>query len=251
MESNPVTLPAASLRFGKGERTAARIRAVALDHFSQRGFERVTLAEIALAAGVSPPSLHYHFADKDALWRSALAELGTELGAAIAEEERALQAAGAVTPLAQLRMAMRLFLALSWRHPALGRIVTLEGMAGGERLQWLIDNLMGRRNARLAGLVRAAIAAGELKPFPAEQLVITLQAAAVGIINLAPLLRASFGVDPGNRYGAVSRHAGKGFSRNQFAGDRSADQRYQFFPRSQSVRSPLKNTCARDRAPAP
>lgn len=177
---------------GKGERTAARIREVALDQFSRRGFERVTLAEIALAAGVSQPSLHYYFADKGQLWRSAMAELA----AAIAEEERAAHAARDGPPLVQLRMAMRMFLAISWRHPALGRIVALEGMAGGERLEWLIANLMGRRNARLVGLVRAAIAAGELQPFPAEQLVITLQAAAVGIINLAPLLHASFGVDP-------------------------------------------------------
>ena len=72
----------------------------------------------------------------------------------------------------------------------------MEGLAGGERLEWLIVNLMGRRNARLVGLVRDAIAAGELKVFPPKQLVITMQAAAVGIINLAPLLGASLGIDP-------------------------------------------------------
>jgi AcrR family transcriptional regulator len=187
-----VALQAVHNNPGKGERTAARIRDVALDHFSRLGFERATLAEIARSAGVSQPSLHYYFADKAQLWRSAMADLG----AAIAEEERAAHAVRDATPLVQLRMAMRLFLALSWRYPALGRIVALEGMAGGERLEWLIDTLMGRRNARLVALVRAAIAEGTLKAFPPEQLVITLQAAAVGIINLAPLLRASFGIDP-------------------------------------------------------
>ena len=50
---------------GKGERTAARIRDVALDHFSRLGFERATLAEIARSAGVSQPSLHYYFAEGD------------------------------------------------------------------------------------------------------------------------------------------------------------------------------------------
>ncbi len=183
---------AANIMPGKGERTAARIREVALDQFSRLGFERTTLAEIAAAAGVSQPSLHYHFADKDQLWRSAM----SDLGAAIAEEERASLAARDASPLAQLRMSLRLFLALSWRHPALGRIVALEGMAGGPRLDWLIANLLGRRNARLVRLARAAIASGELKPFAPEQMIVTLQAAAVGIINLAPLLCASFGIDP-------------------------------------------------------
>jgi hypothetical protein len=93
-------------------------------------------------------------------------------------------------------MAMRLFLQISWKHPALGRIVALEGMAGGERLAWLNEHLLGGRNRRLAALVRRAIADRELKPFPPEQVVVTLQAGAVGIINLRPLLQVNFGVDP-------------------------------------------------------
>jgi len=182
----------AELTAGKGERTAARIRAAALDLFSRLGFERTTMGDIAAAAGVSQPALHYHFQDKAQLWRAAM--LG--LRAVIAEEERLLDAAADASPLAQLRMALRLFLRISWKHPALGRIVALEGMAGGERLDWLEANLLGPRNHRLVELVAAAIAAGELKPFPPEQVVITLQAAGAGVINLAPLMRASFGLDP-------------------------------------------------------
>lgn len=177
---------------GKGERTAARIREVALDQFSRLGFERVTLAGIAEAAEVSQPTLHYHFRDKDHLWRSAM----LELAAVISDEERLLKAARDASPLTQLRMAMRMFLEVSWRHPALGRIIALEGMAGGERLAWLNENLTGARNRRLAELARRAMAAGELKPFPPELLVVTVQAAAVGAVNLAPLLRSEFGYEP-------------------------------------------------------
>ncbi|CAN5394802.1 hypothetical protein BH10PSE5_BH10PSE5_10560 [soil metagenome] len=177
---------------GKGERTAARILDVALDQFSRLGFERASMSGIAQAAGVSQAALHYHFDDKDQLWRAAM----LELSAAIAEEERFLAAARDAAPLEQLRMAMRFFIDLSWRHPALGRIVALEGMAGGSRLAWLNENLMGRRNRRLVRLAADAIAAGALKPFPPAQIVITLQSAAAGVINLAPLMREAFGVDP-------------------------------------------------------
>jgi AcrR family transcriptional regulator len=177
---------------GKGERTARRIRDAALEQFSRLGFERVTMAGIAQAAGVSQATLHYHFEDKDQLWRAAM----LELSAVIAEEERLLAAARDASPVDQLRMAMRFFIELSWRHPALGRIVALEGMAGGERLAWLNEHLMGKRNGRLVKLAAEAIAAGQLKPFPPEQIIVTLQAAAVGVINLAPLMRAGFRIEP-------------------------------------------------------
>ena len=186
-----MTLALAATPARKGPQTSLRIREAALELFSRLGFERTTLAEIAAAAGVSQANLHYHFADKSELWRAAM----LQLRAVIAEEERLLEAASDAPPVMQLRMAMRLFLQISWKHPALGRIVALEGMAGGERLDWLDRHLIGPRNRRLAELAQAAIEAGALKPFPAEVLIITLQAAGAGIINLTPMMAASFGLD--------------------------------------------------------
>ena len=175
----------------KGPQTAIRIREAALELFSRLGFERATMAEIAAEAGVSQATLHYHFDDKFQLWRAAMLQLRAVIG----EEERLLEAAMDSPPEVQLRMAMRLFLQISWRHPALGRIVALEGMAGGERLEWLDAHLIGPRNRRLAELAKAAIDSGALKPFPAEMLIITLQSAAAGVINLAPMMKTSFDVD--------------------------------------------------------
>jgi len=175
----------------KGERTAKRILDIALDRFSRLGFDRVTMADIAEAAGVSEPLLHYHFRDKDHLWRSAILALGD----AIAEERRILIAAQGERAIVRLRIALRLFLQVSWKHPALGRIVALEGMAGGPRLKWLVDNLIGPRNRYLVDLVKEAMADGDLKQLPPEQLVITLQTGAVGVINLAPLMKTAFGID--------------------------------------------------------
>ena len=50
------------------------------------------------------------------LWRAAMLQLRAVIG----EEERLLEAAMDSPPEVQLRMAMRLFLQISWRHPALG-----------------------------------------------------------------------------------------------------------------------------------
>lgn len=186
----------------KGGATSARILAVALDQFSRLGFERVTMAGIAEAAKVSQPALHYHFQDKLHLWRSAM----LDLGAVIAEEERLMAVARDAPAIAQLRMAMRLFLDISRKHPALGRIVALEGMAGGERLAWLDRHLLGPRNRRLAALVRQAIADGDIKPYPPEQVVITLETGAVGVINMTPLIRTSFETDPDTPAARAAHH---------------------------------------------
>jgi TetR/AcrR family transcriptional regulator len=198
-----MAVPATVIPLGKGERTAARIREIALDQFSRLGFERVTMAGIAAAAGVSQPTLHHHFGDKNQLWRSAM----LALSAVIAEEERLMSAAKDAPAVVQLRMAMRLFLEISWRHPALGRIVALEGMAGGARLEWLNMHLLGRRNRRLVKLARTAIADGDLKPFQPEQLIVSLQAGAAGIINLRPLMQVNFAVDPDTAEGREAHAA--------------------------------------------
>ncbi len=175
----------------KGEQTAARILDVALEQFSRLGFERATLNDIAAAAGVSAPTLHYHFVDKADLWQRAMWQLRD----VIAREEQLLQVAADATPLALLRMAMRLFIRISWDHPALGRIVMLEGMAGGERLAWLDKHLIGARNRRITAIAAAAIAAGELQDFPPAHIVITLQMAAASLVTLAPLMKTSFGIN--------------------------------------------------------
>lgn len=181
-------------RASKGEQTSARIRETALDLFSRLGFERVTMADIAAAAGVSQPTLHYHFQDKAQLWRAAM----LDLAAMIRAEMRMLASAVDAPRLARIRMAVRVFLRVSWEHPALGRIIALEGMAGGERLEWLDANVMGDINRTMVVLVQDAIDHNILKPYPAAQIVATIQAAAISIINLAPMMKTTFGVDAGS-----------------------------------------------------
>src|SRR6478609_1380227 len=61
--------------------TRERIIAAAVDRFADRSFEGATTREIAAAAGVSQPSLNYHFRSKDELWRAAVDSLFARLDA--------------------------------------------------------------------------------------------------------------------------------------------------------------------------
>lgn len=183
---------AAAERQRKGERTAERILAVALDLFSRHGFDRVTMTDIGRAAHVAQSAVHYHFPTKDELWQAAILELRNS----IAAEERLLIAAGKdADPLSQLKLSMRLFLHLSMEQPALGRIVMMEGMTGGPRLTWMVRELMGPRYRQLVDIVKRAMAAGQIKPHPPELVVIMLHAAAASFFTLSPLMQEAFGID--------------------------------------------------------
>jgi AcrR family transcriptional regulator len=59
------------VRAQRSEETARRIREAALEKFSGRSYDEVTLAEIAEAAGVTVPTLIAHFGRKDDLFVAA------------------------------------------------------------------------------------------------------------------------------------------------------------------------------------
>jgi AcrR family transcriptional regulator len=53
---------------GEGE-LKAKLLLAALDHFAARGFDGVQVKEVAEEAGVSKPTLYYHFGSKEGLFR--------------------------------------------------------------------------------------------------------------------------------------------------------------------------------------
>ena len=68
---------------------APRSFAAAADAFSRRGFDGVTVDDIARAAGVNKAMIYYHFADKLTLYRDIVCEMldaaGARVSAIVAE----------------------------------------------------------------------------------------------------------------------------------------------------------------------
>jgi len=69
---------------GRRTDTRERIHHVALDVFSERGYEKATLREIAERLGVTRPALYYHFKTKEEILASIHRELALSLDDLIA-----------------------------------------------------------------------------------------------------------------------------------------------------------------------
>ena len=91
-EGNIITTTATD---GRRTDTRDRIRATALEIFSERGWEGATLREIADRLGITRPALYYHFASKEAILDSIHDELARSVDEII--EWAGTQPAGVAT----------------------------------------------------------------------------------------------------------------------------------------------------------
>ncbi len=71
--------------YANGERTRATLVDSAFDVFAQKGYQRLSIRQIAEAIGTSHTALLHHFGSKDALFEAVLARREERLGPARAE----------------------------------------------------------------------------------------------------------------------------------------------------------------------
>jgi len=171
-----------------------RIVDVALELFATHGYGSVSTTEIAKAAKISQPSIHYHYQNKDALWKAAVVELRRRVDVAGAEIIKDI-------PLVQGDAYSELrahCMALHKTHidvPELGKIIFLEGQAGGERLDWLMQEVFADSYDDMISHIKECIKIGKIKPHRPHQILMILHGAAVTYYNLAPMVRSTFDRD--------------------------------------------------------
>lgn len=138
--------------------TAELILEEAAELFAQKGFAATSIREIAEAAGVTKPTLYYHFENKDGLIREIVAAC---MGAFRAEFDD-----GAEADEGPLRDELEAFTAgiigFAKTHPAMVRLVCrLQNHAPREILHDL-EAVWERDAARMAARFERAIERGEL-----------------------------------------------------------------------------------------
>jgi TetR/AcrR family transcriptional regulator len=173
----------------------ARILAAALHIFATAGFEGSSLREIAAQAGVQHQLVVYHFRTKDALWR--------EVVSSIFEESRREQGLSYWTDSVEvqgaaeaLRNMLRAFALFTARRPELHRLLSFEGQADSERLDWLIETFIRPLYEISTAAIRAAQRTGMARPGDPGR----LHYAVIGVITTSLVFSKEYqritGLDP-------------------------------------------------------
>lgn len=128
----------------------------AVNAFSTRGYDGVSVRQIEELAGVKRGLVAYHFGDKNQLWRVAVGQLF----AALNEDFMGRAATLAdVAPAEAARAMVRAFVRYSASFPALNRLMMLECTSDSWRVACIVDEHIG---PMLDALYRAVPAASVL-----------------------------------------------------------------------------------------
>ena len=115
------------------------IRQAALTVFAQNGFDRASIAEIAKVANVAKPLIHYHFASKEVLWKSAVSYAQAAL---MAETLIFQERLSHLNPMQSIEFISEKMVEFAASHPQLVRIVVDETGKGGSRAEWLFEHFL-------------------------------------------------------------------------------------------------------------
>jgi AcrR family transcriptional regulator len=164
---------------------SAIIRTAALNVFAQKGFDRASIVDIANAANVAKPLIHYHFATKEVLWQAAVSQAQSALMAELMSVQVLMSSLNALQSIELLSKKLVEFAA---RHPQLVRLVVDETGKGGPRADWLLEQFLLPSYAlcqTLIDKVSKDLKLGTRKP-KAEHLVPTV----LGVMNF-PFLESN------------------------------------------------------------
>jgi len=140
--------------------TRKRILDAALKTFSLHGFGGASIADIARQHPVSPTLIHYYFANKEELWRSAL-EYG--LGDVLRNLNETMNDLTEFDSVSRLKFFIRRYIAIVADRPEVFRVIIRESETRGPRLTWLSKKYLAPLYALFTGLVETAQKDGKIK----------------------------------------------------------------------------------------
>lgn len=158
--------------------TPERIKKVALKLLERSGAKSVSMRKVAQAIDVTPMALYHHFENREALLDSVVAEEFAELERQFAEVE--LRGRGEE----RLIQILLVYVDYALKRPRVFDYLFSEQRAGARR--YPEDFRAGRSPTlnRIAELVRAGIAEGDLKSGDAWEIALTLWAHVHGFVML-------------------------------------------------------------------
>lgn len=166
------------------ERTRHAILVAAAALFTERGFDSVSLRDIADRAGTTHGLIRHHFGAKDRVWSAVLDHADAHWGEQVLP---AVEAADDIDdPVEALRVVVRAIVRVSAEQPHLSRLLFAEGVRGGPRLDQIMERTASTRKA-LETLSDRLRGAGWNEALPAGEFVMSVLLLSVGRFALAGL----------------------------------------------------------------
>ena len=176
------------------ERDEARLRLLchAIQIFSQYGFDAVSTGDVARAADLSQPMVHYHFGSKEQLWKDAMAHLMQDLGHRFPSSSGDLKD---LDPVSRLKVITRRFILMSAQDSTLSKVIVHESLADSDRLTWLVDAYVKQGFGEFDEAIAEGIALGQIKDIPIYLMTNTIVTASSFTFCFKALVRESYDVD--------------------------------------------------------
>jgi AcrR family transcriptional regulator len=140
-------------RQGRSMEKRNRILAAAAQEFAENGFDGATTRSIALRAGLRHALVIYHFETKIGLWQAVMHYVVNWYQEAFNSR---LQGLAGVDDVTKLRLLQAEFIRIAAQHPELHWLMSHESRQGGDRLKWLIDNILRSSFEQFIELIASA-----------------------------------------------------------------------------------------------
>lgn len=198
------TTPAPKAKARDAERSREAILGAAEELFAERGFDGVSIGEIAAVAGLSRGAPNYFFGSKAELYRGVLERAFRDREKATRKAFRPLVEWAASSDGASIRAplttAVEGYLDFLLRRPAFSRLILREELASAARLRDVPRE--SKAIAEALAAVRAAAGARGLRRFSVDDAVLVLVSLSFYPANQRATFMASLGRDltePGTR----------------------------------------------------
>ncbi|AUM11507.1 TetR/AcrR family transcriptional regulator [Ketobacter alkanivorans] len=176
----------------RGPDARERILSAAESLFAVRGFEGVSTTQIAKVAGITQPLIHYHFKNKEALWKATITRLFSRLSDEFNAEVKTLQQKDDRRYLIEM---IRCYVSFVARYPQYGQFIMREGVQDSPRLQWMVEEWLKPTLNQFHALYEKGIEQGWMKDIPFPQLIMLITASASHFFSMAPMVKALYGID--------------------------------------------------------
>lgn len=168
------------------ETPADRLIQVAIPLFAKFGYEAVSTGQIARAANLSQPMVHYHFQSKERIWKAAMDNLMLDLSRSFPNRRDELKD---LEPVARLKVLTRRFILMSAADSTLSRIILHESLAQSDRLAWLVRRYVSRAFRDFDEAIHQGVETGVIKKLPEFAVANTIVSASAFTFCLTALVK--------------------------------------------------------------